>query len=224
VQRSLPPESITFLENVQQTLHVGIKPFKEYDRFKEIINQVNDAAARKNSIEIVYFTMSRKQETKRKVDPYSIWFFNGTFYLIGHCHMRDQVRIFALDRIKMLSRTRDSFEMPEDFDLEEFLRPSFGVFQGEPTRVKIWFSPEIAPIISEKIWHSTQEIKQQKDGSIVFEAEVAGTTEIKLWIMSWGSKSEVLEPERLREEVRAEAEALADKYEKKGQQHGTVKA
>ena len=51
----------------------------------------------------------------------------------------------------------------------------------------------------------------QKDGSIVFEAEVAGTEEIKYWVMSWGSKAQVLEPESLREEIRAESEALLGK-------------
>jgi predicted DNA-binding transcriptional regulator YafY len=41
---------------------------------------------------------------------------------------------------------------------------------------------------------------------------VAGTEEIKFWVMSWGSKALVLEPESLREEIRAEAEAVVGKY------------
>jgi len=52
-----------------------------------------------------------------------------------------------------------------------------------------------------------------KDGSIVFEVEVAGTEEIKFWVMSWGSKALVFEPESLREKIRAESEALLGKYE-----------
>ena len=44
--------------------------------------------------------------------------------------MRGEVRIFALDRIKMLDQTREHFEVPKEFDLEDFMRPSFGVFQG----------------------------------------------------------------------------------------------
>jgi len=62
------------------------------------------------------------------------------------------------------------------------------------------------------IWHESQEIHTQKDGSIIFEAEVAGTDEIKFWILNWGSKAEVLEPEILREEIRAEAEAILESY------------
>jgi predicted DNA-binding transcriptional regulator YafY len=214
IKATLPPESMKYLKSVEQTLQVGIKPYKDYARFREIINRVNEAALQKKSIEIVYYTMSRRKEGKRKVDPYRIWFFNSTFYLIGYCHQRREIRIFALDRIKMLHQTKDAFEVPEGFDFEEFMRPSFGVYQGEGVKVKIWFAPDAAGYIREKIWHDTQEILPQKDGSIVFEAEVAGTDEIRFWVMSWGSKAEVLEPQSLREEIKAEAEVMAEKYTK----------
>jgi hypothetical protein len=89
--------------------------------------------------------------------------------------------------------------------------------------VVLSFLPGNSPILNikstreegrEKIWHDTQGIVPQKDGSIVFEAEVAGTEEIKFWVMSWGSKAEVLEPPSLREEIRVEAEAAVEKYGK----------
>jgi len=218
VKTTLPPESKKFVKSVEQTLHFGMKPYKQYSKFKEIINRVNDAAINKKSIEMVYYTMSRKKESKRKVDPYKIWFFNGTFYLIGHCHVRSEVRIFALDRIKMLHQTKDTFEVPEDFSLEEFMGPSFGVFQGEPIHIKVWFSPDVAGYIKEKTWHENQEITQQDDGSIIFEAEVAGTDEIKFWIMSWGSHALVLEPESLRSEIKGEAESVLENYGKRAEE------
>lgn len=175
---------------------------------------MNDAAISKKSIEMVYYTMSRKKESKRKVDPYKIWFFNGTFYLIGLCHVRNEVRIFALDRIKMLHQTKDAFEIPEEFSFKEFIGPSFGVFQGEPIHIKVWFSPDVVGYIKEKIWHESQEILPQDDGSIIFEADVAGTDEIKFWIMSWGAHAMVLEPESMRSEINAEAEKILEKYGK----------
>jgi len=214
IKATLPPESMKYLKNVEQTLHIGLKPYKEYGKFKEIINRAQSAAINKKSIEIVYYTMSRKKDTRRRVDPYKIWFFNSTFYLIGYCHLRGEIRIFALDRIKILHQTKNTFEVPEDFNLEEFMGSSFGVFQGEPMRIKVWFSADIAGYIKEKIWHESQEIHPQDDGSIIFEAEVAGTVEIRFWIMSWGSNAVVLEPGSLRDEIRAEAEAMAMKYEK----------
>ncbi len=220
VRTTLPPESVKYLETVEQTLHVGFKPYKDYARFREMIQRAEEAARERRTLEIVYYTMSRKSEGRRRVDPYRIWFFNGTFYLIGHCHKRCEVRIFALDRIRMLSVTRASFEIPEDFDLDAFLRPSLGVFQGEPARVRVWFAPEVAGYIREKVWHEGQEITAGEDGSVIFEAEVAGLDEVRFWVMGWGSAAEVLEPPALREAVRAEAGRLLARYEEQGQERG----
>lgn len=212
VRTTLPPESVNYLERVERTLHVGLKPYKDYARFREMIQRAEEAARERRTLEIVYYTMSRRSEGRRRVDPYRIWFFNGTFYLVGHCHRRGEVRIFALDRIRMLSVTKERFEVPEGFDLEAFLRPSLGVFQGEPVRVRIRFAPEAAGYIREKVWHEGQAITPEADGSVVFEAEVAGLEEVRFWVLGWGSRAEVLEPEALREAVRAEARALVERY------------
>jgi predicted DNA-binding transcriptional regulator YafY len=95
--------------------------------------------------------MSRKEKTRRKVAPYKIWFFDGAFYLVGNCGLRADIRIFALDRIKSLNLTDETFEMPEDFKVEDFMQTSFGVFQGKPQNVRIRFAAEVAGYISEKI-------------------------------------------------------------------------
>jgi predicted DNA-binding transcriptional regulator YafY len=179
---------------------------------RDIIERVSEAAAQRRFIEIVYYTMSRKKETRRKVAPYKVWYFDGTFYLIGNCGLREDIRIFALDRINTLEQTDESFEMPENFNSDDFMKSSFGVFLGEPVRVKIEFAADIAGYIREKVWHETQTIESQRDGSIVFEAEVAGTEEIKFWVLKWGAKARVLAPESLREEIRLEAEAMLQNY------------
>jgi predicted DNA-binding transcriptional regulator YafY len=81
-------------------------------------------------------------------------------------------------------------------------------------RDSFWFSQDVTGYIKEKIWHESQEIHPQADGSIIFEAEVAGTDEIKFWIMSWGSHALVLEPESLREQIRTESERMLGNYDK----------
>ena len=70
----------------------------------------------------------------------------------------------------------------------------------------------LAEYIQEKIRHESQEIQPRDDGSIVFEAEVAETVELKSWIMSRGANALVLEPESLRDEIRAEAMAMVDMH------------
>ena len=94
------------------------------------------------------------------------------------------------------------------------MKSSFGVFHGDTQKVKIHFDPDTAGYIKEKIWHETQKIHDQKDGSIIFEVDVAGTDEIKFWIMQWGSSAMVIEPELLRQKVLSEAETMVKGYKK----------
>jgi len=212
IKTTLPAEAIQYLERLEESFEVGSKPYKQYGQLRDLIDRVSEAIVQRKIIEIDYFTMSRKEKTRRKVAPYKIWFFDGSFYLVGNCGLREDIRIFALDRIKSLRSTDESFEMPQDFKVEDFMQTSFGVFHGEPQNVRIRFAAEVAGYISEKVWHKTQKIKPQKDGSLIFEARVAGTDEIKFWLMTWGSKAEVLAPKGLREEMRIEAEVMLQKY------------
>jgi predicted DNA-binding transcriptional regulator YafY len=212
VKSTLPSEYLNYLDQIEKSLVVSTKPHKEYGKLRVIIDAVSGAALERKYLKLVYYSMRRKTETQRKVAPYKIWYFDGTFYLIANCGLRHDIRIFALDRIQSIETTDESFEMPEDFNIDDFMKASFGVFRGQPVGVKIWFAADVAGYIREKIWHETQVIKPQQDGSIVFEAEVAGTDEIKYWVLRWGSKAKILAPGTLREELRAEAQAMLANY------------
>jgi len=147
------------------------------------------------------------------VDPLALWFHDGTFYLIGRCHLKKCVLVFAVDRIRSFEATGDTFTRPADFDPERFLATSFGVFQGDPVRVKILFAPDVAGYVLEKTWHPSQKVAARKDGSLLFEAKVAGTREIKLWVLRWGAKAQVLAHQSLREEIgRVEAAEMLAHY------------
>ena len=212
VKSSIPPESEKYLSRVEKSLYTRPGAYKNYDKFRSVIEQISDAVLNRQVVEITYYTMSRKKETRRKVAPYKIWFHNGGFYLIGHCKWRDGIRIFAVERIKKIQLTGETFELPEEFDVDEFMRASFGVYHGNPAVVRILFSAEIAEFIKERIWHETQKLHDNPDGSVLFEANVACTEEIKAWIMRWGAKAIVLEPEELRDEIRAETVEMLAVY------------
>jgi predicted DNA-binding transcriptional regulator YafY len=202
------------MDRVEQTLHIGFKPHKDFKRFREIIKQINEAAVSQKTIDMIYKTMSRGgEENRRKVDPYKVMFFDSTFYLIGLCHLRSEIRMFVLDRIKMMNITDKTFEIPDDFDLESYMQSPFKVIHDKPVKVTIRFDKKAAGYIKEKIWHHSQDIEPQKDGSIIFSAEVAGTDEVKHWVMSWGRQAEVLEPGNLREEIAQELSDCLGKYE-----------
>jgi|DewCreStandDraft_4_1066084.scaffolds.fasta_scaffold24385_2 predicted DNA-binding transcriptional regulator YafY len=213
VKHSLPPATLNYLDRIEAGFSVGIKPYKEYGRLKEILNQVNLALLKSKSIEIAYKALNAEQETLRKVDPYNIWFFEGTLYLIAHCHLRGQIRMFVLDRMRLVRMTDEQFEVPADFNIDDYMRHSFKVIHDEIQTVKVRISPAWAAWVGEKIWHESQKTKKLDDGSLEITFQVAGLQEIKMWVLSMGKEAEVLKPAALRMEILSETSKVAEKYQ-----------
>ena len=70
-------------------------------------------------------------------------------------------------------------------------------------KLKLKFSKQIEDFVSECIWHSSQKLSKNKDGSLNMEFEIDGLNEIKIWVFGFGANVEVLEPKELRDELRA---------------------
>lgn len=212
VKTTLPANYLAYLDKVADTLAVGTKARKPYERYEKALTLATDAARNKCYIDIDYFTMSRRELTRRRVAPYKVWFYHDTFYVIGYCDLRKGVRLFAVDRIEAIDVSRETFEVPPDFDAEAFMQQSFGVYQGEPEKVEVLFAPQIAGYVREKEWHPSQELISQPDGSLLFRARVAGLDEIKHWLLRWGGQATVLAPRPLRDAMVAEAEKMLALY------------
>jgi predicted DNA-binding transcriptional regulator YafY len=212
VRSTLPQESLSYLRHIEQTFHIGFKPFKDYSQFREIITQINDAVINLRVVEMRYYSMSSKRETTRMIDPYKVWFFNGTLYLIGWCHVHSEIRMFVLDRIKLLHVTEDRFIPPDDFDLDEYMKDAFGVIHTDTEKVTIKFDASLERYLKENIWHPSQAFKNDKDGNIILTMEVGGLVEVMSWVLGFGRQAEVLEPQHLREAVADEIRAAAGRY------------
>lgn len=212
VQATIPPSALSYLERIQSVFSVGIKPYREYGQVREILKQVSRAALERRRIEMSYHSLRRKEPVLRKVDPYKVWFFEGTMYLIGHCHLRGEVRMFVLDRIRALNVTEEKFDPPKDFDLDGFMRHSFKVMRDELYEVKVRISPEWARWVGERIWHESQRSERQPDGGLILTFQVAGLDEIKRWVLSLGPEATVLEPLELVDAVRMDLARTLELY------------
>lgn len=221
VQASLSPETIRYLENISKRFRVGLAPTKDYRAFRNQISALSDATAQKKRVEISYKALSTGEESKRTVDPYQVWAMNGCFYLIGYCHLRGTVRTFAMERIKDFKAVDEFFEMPSEFSLEDYLHSAFRVMRGQPERVKVWFRQSAAQVVKERIWHPTQEIREQEDGSLVVTLEVPINHEVTSWILGFGRAAVVLNPSSLRSRMVRELEEAIDSYQ--GGKDGTGK-
>jgi predicted DNA-binding transcriptional regulator YafY len=69
--------------------------------------------------------------------------------------------------------------------------------------------------MEETVWHPSQVLERQSDSSIIMTLSVTNTVELYSWILAWGEKVQVLEPEELRERVSRTGQAIVDVYKKK---------
>ncbi|MFH2075475.1 MAG: transcriptional regulator, partial [Pseudomonadota bacterium] len=212
IRASLPPETIQFLNRLKSVYRMGRAAGKDYGRFREVIAQLNAAATDQRTIEIAYQALKSTERTVRCIDPYRIWFYDGTFYLIGKCHMRGEVRTFVLDRISMLRVTDDKFQIPADFDFDAYTRSSFKVMKDDLYTVRIRISPAWARWVEERTWHESQRIQKQFDGGIEIIFRVAGMDEIRQWVLSLGPEAVVVDPWELRELVQLSLAETLSKY------------
>ncbi len=209
----LSPDTLAYLNKIQSVFHMGIQPYKDYARFRELIAQVNQAALDQRCIEIAYQSLKEDTATLRKVEPYKIWFYEGTIYIIGHCHLRNEIRTFVLDRVHMLNTLDETFDIPDKFDFQKYIRHGFKVMHDELFTVRIMISPAWARYVGEKIWHESQMIQKHLDGAIEIIFRVAGLDEIKQWVLGLGPEAVVVEPEELKVLVQADLERSLDQYQ-----------
>jgi predicted DNA-binding transcriptional regulator YafY len=155
--------------------------------------------------------LSSNETRERKVDPYHIYNFQGVWYFCGYCHLRKEIRDFALDRIVDIKILGERFEIQRDFNLKDYLNRAFRIYKGDTQRIKIWFDSYQSRWIKERIWHETQEIEELGNGEVILTIE-GNIEEIKRWVMSYGSHCRVIEPETLKKEIEEEIKRLNELY------------
>ncbi len=181
---------------------------------EELLLSLHGAIKERRQVRIYYYTASRGCWQERDVDPYHLYNRGGDWYLIAFDHLRSSFRIFHTGRIDRWDMLPCEFRRDPDFCLEDWMAQAFQLELGEePVAVAIQFDSFQARYIRERQWHPTQNIEEQPDGGLILRFRVGGLSEVKRWVMAYGSHAQVLAPPNLRAEIAAEAELLARLYE-----------
>ncbi|MBL4935729.1 transcriptional regulator [Clostridium sp. YIM B02515] len=179
------------------------------DKFYNILLSIEKGRA----VEIEYLTAAKDSLVKAKVDPYTVIYRMGEWHLIGYEHNTSVVKSFYVRLISKIKITNLVFIKPADFSLGNFIKDYFGVFYGNNIEVKIKFSESLKSFISRTKWHASQEVQEMEDGSLMLSFFLDELSEIKNWVMGFGSAAEVIEPLLLREEIKHEIHKLSVLYD-----------
>jgi predicted DNA-binding transcriptional regulator YafY len=207
----LPQETNLNPHEIEMMLSVNLSPIKLKIDIKDVFEKIFYAIKERRRIFISYYNIEKNEITERKVDPYHIFNFEGVWYFCGFCHLRNEDRIFALDRIKKINILKEKFKLPENFDIKEYFSKAFRIYKGDTQKVRILFDSYQARWIKERIWHENQKIEELENGEIIFEIE-GNIEEIKRWVLSYGRHAKILEPESLKEEIKKEIQEMFRVY------------
>lgn len=208
VASALPPQGHEYVRALDALFSIGLGPHKNYQQYKNTVDLITQAIDKARTAQIRYFSASRNTTGRREVDPYRLWYASGGLYLIAYDHLRKDVRMFAVERIRSITLTDHPYQMPLGFDVEEYVQDALMIMRGRRIDVELLFSKKVAAWVKDKLWHASQETFPMKDGRLRITLKVADTDELVGWILSFGSQVRVLWPEALRHKVTEEVRKI----------------
>jgi predicted DNA-binding transcriptional regulator YafY len=209
IQAALSGDALAIIAQMRDRLGVRTAGAKLQAPAAEHLPKIHQALAEHRTLRTRYYSASRDSEDVREIDPYHLTLHDGGLYLVAHCHLRDDVRIFAVERMRSVEMTRRRFEVPASFDPAKYLAGAWGMLRGDAVTVRVIFARSLARYIRERVWHPSQKLRDLTDGRLELTLSVADTLEVRRWILGFGVEAEVVAPEGLREGLRREAGALA---------------
>ena len=171
------------------------------------ISTIQDAIENRHLLTFDYFAPSG--ETKRTIEPYYILFKWTSWYVYGWCLTRKDYRLFKLNRMDNVLMSDKGFEC-RNVPLPDM---STELMYPRNIKVKALFDPDTK-------WRLVEEFgkdcySETKDGKILFTADYADMDNLVSWMLTFGDKVEVLEPQEVRERLGAIAENMSKKYGRK---------
>jgi predicted DNA-binding transcriptional regulator YafY len=160
------------------------------------------AVLRRERLWIRHYNRKDDRETEREVSPQRLVHYRGNWYVDAWCHLREDLRSFAVDAIRAAElRASRAKEIPAK-ELDEHLGAGYGIFAGrEVAWAKLKFTAQAARWVAAQEWHPKQRSHAEADGSYLLEIPYAHEQELVMEILKFGADVEVLALDSLRGRV-----------------------
>ena len=160
---------------------------------------------------MTYHSVSSKRVKEYLIHPYRLAFAQGAMYLLAYVPEYKSVRTFAIDRITSVTQEKQTFTPKQDVGDDVFAN-SLGVNTGPAQRVEIDFAGDVAPYVRARVWHASQDVRDEGEGGIRLTMNVCHDWALRSWILSWGPFARVVSPAPLARTIRADLEAAGAHY------------
>jgi len=174
---------------------------------------IASAVLGRKRLHLSYSNRTRGDVTERDVSPQRLVHYRDNWYLDAWCHLRDDLRSFALDAMREVSMLPAKAKEVPEAQLDAALASGYGIFSGKDVRwATLRFTPERARYVSLEEWHPKQRVRWDKDGSYVLEVPYSSDKELAMDILRLAPDVEVVKPPSLRAEIQGRAGRMARRH------------
>ena len=161
IERVLPEAPRARVRALQSAVTMDVGPAPAAVE-STLVATVGEAAAHGRRVWMRYRS-GAEAETEREVDPYGVVAWGRSWYVVGHCHLRKDLRTFRLDRVLELAPRETTFVPPLDFDLRGHLLRSIARMHVGPEIVVIIDAP--LEKIRGRVWEEFADLEAVSGGT-----------------------------------------------------------
>ncbi len=198
------PDIAALMEAEGVAMRPGPRPMLAAD----VLPKLRRAILSMQPVVVRYAGRDAKEPMTRILCPYGL-LYGGRGWLVAHVEELPEMRLWRLDRIISVDLLDRGFFRREDFSLLAYAAQSFGVFQEEPVNVELRFDPEAAEDAAGWLFHPSQSLNSEPDGSLTVRFRAGGMQEMCWHLVTWGTAVAVVAPEELRYQLRELAVTVA---------------
>lgn len=165
-----------------------------------VAEKISEAIKSSKLLEIQY-APDGQNVTVKKVAPYGVISGFRRYLIAVPADSSDsRPKHFAIDRMKDATVSSEYFLRDPNFDIRDFAKRAFGVFQSDEEygEVVLRFRPAAASRARAFQFHPDQKIAVDEDGSVTIRFNASGWLELTWHLYVWGDHVEVLAPDKLR--------------------------
>lgn len=163
------------------------------------------AARERRACALWYVKAGASDGSVRVVHPYAIAYAEGAWYAVSYCTVEEEIRVFRLDRVLAADFADGTFDVPDDFRIDDFVQDGrvYDTREGqEAGEVRVRYSARIARWVRERPEWESERLEEAEDGSVFVRHDVADPHWAVGHALSYGAEAEVVEPAVIRAMVR----------------------
>lgn len=201
---AISPKARAYCEELSRGAAATVHGPGELKGHEGVVVTLQEALVMEQAVRLEYGA-PRKPVELREVEPYATWYAGGRLYLVylvARCRRAQELRTFAVARIRKAEILEDTFDVDPDFKLDEYVRLGFGVYHGATHRVVIELSQDVAHVVKERTFHPSQRVEPLEGGGVRVTMDAAGLPEIAAWVSGFGGLARAIAPPELVSRVR----------------------